>query len=448
MHQTMPMNVKKAPPGRSAKRLQRPYPKADITIEDQQREQKKLLNAGKAFSGYNRLNLDIIAISYEHKCFSEAKRQEDYLSKIRKKLIEWKYVPETGEEVNTAGPLQLPPQPPGQPQKQSQSPKPARSHHHRRHLSGPAHHSIYETTRNHNGGSPGAPQRPALASPNGPTSPMKNGFARTGQSPSAQVQGTSAFQPPFPQLRPSQYQAQSEQDERSQFHSRSQRSAHHLGSPYSNGQSPTTESYKVANSPKSQPMSHTATAMSDSSNGSSQDTFVNLFDPKFLKNLNLNDPEQRTVWVNSVWDYFCSGGQWNGHAVNCSNAGSQSNSPVPLYTSLYGSNNIDEDIGMQGMQQGNGVSGDVNMIGSFGNFNDRPVNGYGRRQSEDLARVTSYSRHHSDHMNGNSQWMTSELLHMSMDIGMGNMNNMDGIMTGDSMNSGISNRNMEKWMVQ
>ena len=69
-------NVKKVPPlGRGAKRPQRPYPKADITIEDQQREQKKLLNAGKAFSGYSRLNLDIIAISYEYKCFAEAKNK-------------------------------------------------------------------------------------------------------------------------------------------------------------------------------------------------------------------------------------------------------------------------------------------------------------------------------------------------------------------------------------
>lgn len=195
-------------------------------------------------------------------------------------------------------------------------------------------------------------------------------------------------------------------------------------------------------------MSHTATAMSDSSNASSQDTFMNIFDSGFLKNFNLNDPEQRSVWVNSVWEYFCSGGQWNGQAGNGSNVGSQSNSPVPLYNSLYSSANIDEDVGMQGMQHGNGVDGDVDMMSSFGNFNHRPVNGYGRRQSEDLARVTSYSRHSSDHMNGNSQWMTSELLHMSMDIGMGNMNNMDGIMAGDGMNSGASSRNMEKWMVQ
>ena len=69
-------NIKKVPPlGRSSKRLQRPYPKADITIDDQQREQKKLLNAGKAFSGYSQRNLDIIAISYEHKCFAEAKNK-------------------------------------------------------------------------------------------------------------------------------------------------------------------------------------------------------------------------------------------------------------------------------------------------------------------------------------------------------------------------------------
>lgn len=76
VYHTMHTGVKKVPPlGRNAKRLQRPYPKADITVEDQQREQKKLLNAGKAFAGYSRLNLDIIAISYEHKCFAEAKNK-------------------------------------------------------------------------------------------------------------------------------------------------------------------------------------------------------------------------------------------------------------------------------------------------------------------------------------------------------------------------------------
>lgn len=416
-------NTKKGPPlGRNAKRLQRPYPKADITIEDQQREQKKLLNAGKSFSGYSRANLDIIAISYEHKCFAEAKNKEDYLAKIRKKLIEWNYKPESGDDVNTAGPLQLPPQPPGQTQKPSQSPKTARSHH-QRHRSGPVQNTVYENGRITNGGSPVAPSRPTPTATNTPTSPIKNGFPRTGQSPSTQVPTTSAFQPPFPQLRNSQYQD-------------------HPGSPYSN------EGPKLTSSPKSQPMSHTATAISDASSASSQDTFMNLFEPEFLKNVNLNEPEIRTAWINSVWDFFCNGGQWNGHTVNGSNAGSQSNSPVPLYNSLYASNNIDEDAGMQGMQYGNGVNGDVDMMGNFGTFNHRPINGYGRRQSEDLARVTPYSRHNNDHMNSSSQWMTSELLHMSMDIGMGNMNNMDGIMAGDGITTGMSNRNIEKWMMQ
>lgn len=192
-------------------------------------------------------------------------------------------------------------------------------------------------------------------------------------------------------------------------------------------------------------MSHTATAMSDSSSASSQDTFMNIFDQEFLRNFNLNDPETRTLWLHSVWEYFCSGGRWDGQTANGSNAGSQTNSPVPLYNSLYNSN---EDTGMQVIHHANEGNGDVDMVGSFGNFSHRPANGYGRRQSEDLARVTSYSRHHNDHMNGGSQWMTSELLHMSMDIGMGNMSNMDGIMAADGMNPGISNRHMEKWMVQ
>lgn len=67
---------KKVPPLSSrTRRHQRPYAKADITIEDQQREQKKLLNAGRAFPGHNRSSLDIIAISYEHKCFTEARNR-------------------------------------------------------------------------------------------------------------------------------------------------------------------------------------------------------------------------------------------------------------------------------------------------------------------------------------------------------------------------------------
>lgn len=82
------------------------------------------------------------------------------------------------------------------------------------------------------------------------------------------------------------------------------------------------------------------------------------------------------------------------------------------------------------------------MIGSPGGFNPRIVNGYGRRQSEDLARINSLR---NDNIHNGSQWMTSELLHMSMDIGMGNMNNMDGIIAGDGMDSEISS---QKWAVQ
>lgn len=54
------------------RRQQRPYPKADITTEDQKEEQKKLLDAARAFQGYKDGDLKLIALSYEHKCFSES----------------------------------------------------------------------------------------------------------------------------------------------------------------------------------------------------------------------------------------------------------------------------------------------------------------------------------------------------------------------------------------
>ena len=184
-----------------------------------------------------------------------------------------------------------------------------------------------------------------------------------------------------------------------------------------------------------------STTMSSSSSGSSQDLFVDIFDPKFLDKINLNDPDMRMIWINSVWEYFCSGGHWSGQRTNGSNAGSQSNSPVPLYSSPYRSNN-DDSPRMQGIQHGNGVNEDVGMIGSLGGFNHRVGNGYGRRQSEDLTRTNSLR---NDNIHNGSQWMTSELLHMSMDIGMGNMSNMDGIIAGDGMDSGISS---QKWTVQ
>ena len=184
-----------------------------------------------------------------------------------------------------------------------------------------------------------------------------------------------------------------------------------------------------------------STTLSSSSSGSSQDIFVDIFDPKFLDKINLNDPEMRTIWINSVWEYFCSGGHWSGQRTNGSNAGSQGNSPVPLYSSPYHSNN-DDSPRMQGIHHGNRLNGDVDMIGSPGGYQPRIVNGYGRRQSEDLARINSLR---NDSIHNGSQWMTSELLHMSMDIGMGNMNNMDGIIAGDGMDSEISS---QKWTVQ
>ncbi|KAF8474651.1 hypothetical protein BDZ91DRAFT_271360 [Kalaharituber pfeilii] len=457
-------NVMKVRPlGKGSRRPDRPYPKGDITIEDQQREQRKLLNAGKAFSGsgYSRLNLDIIAISYEHKCFSEAKNREEYIAKIRKKLIEWKYVPSKDEDEGAIGPLQLPPQPPGQTQKQLQSPKAVRAHH-QRHRSGPPQHTVFEATRSTNGVSPGAPPRAAPTSANFPTSPIKSAFPRTGQfSPTTPT--TSAFQT---QLRPHIKQEAQSHDQLSQSHNGMQQqstnpfsanansspnSQRHPSSPYSSHPSPQGESLQLTGSPKSQPMSHTVTTMSDSSsNSSSQDAFVDILNPKFLDTINLNDPEIRAMWITSVWEYFLNGGQWNGYTSNGSNAGSQSNSPVPMFNSIYpNNNNVDSnDVSMQGVQHSNGVNGSVDMIGSFGNFSNRVVNGNCRRQSEDLARLTN-GRTGNGAINGQSQWMTSDYHNLPMDLGVGNMNNMDGIMSGDGLSPGkLPSRNYEKWMVQ
>ncbi|PWW80452.1 hypothetical protein C7212DRAFT_356579 [Tuber magnatum] len=39
--------------------------------------------------------------------------------------------------------------------------------------------------------------------------------------------------------------------------------------------------------------------------------FVQLFDPKVLDGIDLNDPVRRTEWVQAVWEYFHRGGRWN-----------------------------------------------------------------------------------------------------------------------------------------
>ena len=39
--------------------------------------------------------------------------------------------------------------------------------------------------------------------------------------------------------------------------------------------------------------------------------FVQLFDPKVLDKIDLNDPVKRAEWVGAVWEYFNSGGMWD-----------------------------------------------------------------------------------------------------------------------------------------
>lgn len=86
---------------------------------------------------------------------------------------------------------------------------------------------------------------------------------------------------------------------------------------------------RSATSPRSQPMSQSMTSMSDTSSTSSgQEAFVDIFNPKFLSTINLNDPTIRAVWISSVWEYFRSGGQWHGygHLIGDNYSGSQNSS--------------------------------------------------------------------------------------------------------------------------
>ncbi|KAI5810134.1 hypothetical protein DFH27DRAFT_606561 [Peziza echinospora] len=404
-------NVKKVPPlAKGTRRPARPYPKADITIEDQQREQRKLLNAGKAFSGYSHLNLEIIAISYEHKCFAEAKSREDYIAKIGKKLNEWKYAPVDEEDTHGLGRLQPPPQPPGQQKGQplqpsQQLPKTNRSNH-QRHRSGPP-----LQPKNTNGSA-------------APGSPVKTGFPRTNQFPY-----------------PIKYESP-EQD--------SKRVGQQAGQPFGNNrngapyQSPPLEPQRQpraqTSSPKSQPMSHNMTNMSDtSSNGSSQDKFLDIFDPKFLAGFDLNNPEVRAVWLKSVWEHFVSGASWNGYGANGQSSDSPSNSPIPMHSTPshgYGSNGmidgpVDIDVNMQGIHEND-------IMGAFVNFNtQRPIPN-GRRQSEDLGRPRVTNHHEA--LNGH-QWLTSDF--NSMDMSMGGL---DGVMAVDGMGpTGLTSRH---WVLQ
>ncbi|KAF3917068.1 hypothetical protein ABW20_dc0100679 [Dactylellina cionopaga] len=76
---------------RYSKKLERPYPKGDITVDIQKRAQEYLREAAQRYEGFNAQNLEIIAVSFEHKVFLESANSTDYIQKIKTKLTEWHY---------------------------------------------------------------------------------------------------------------------------------------------------------------------------------------------------------------------------------------------------------------------------------------------------------------------------------------------------------------------
>lgn len=76
---------------RYSKQQERPFPKGDITVELQRLAQELLREAAHRYEGFNAQNLEIIAVSFEHKTFLESSNSKDYFSKIKNKLTEWHY---------------------------------------------------------------------------------------------------------------------------------------------------------------------------------------------------------------------------------------------------------------------------------------------------------------------------------------------------------------------
>ncbi|KAK6353852.1 hypothetical protein TWF730_008274 [Orbilia blumenaviensis] len=76
---------------RYSKKQDRPYPKGDITVDIQRRAQELLREAAQRYEGFNAGNLEIIAVSFEHKTFQESANSTDYIRKIKNKLTEWHY---------------------------------------------------------------------------------------------------------------------------------------------------------------------------------------------------------------------------------------------------------------------------------------------------------------------------------------------------------------------
>ncbi|KAK6335190.1 hypothetical protein TWF718_010627 [Orbilia javanica] len=76
---------------RYSKKQERPYPKGDITVDIQRRAQELLREAAQRYEGFNAGNLEIIAVSFEHKTFQESANSTEYIKKIKQKLTEWHY---------------------------------------------------------------------------------------------------------------------------------------------------------------------------------------------------------------------------------------------------------------------------------------------------------------------------------------------------------------------
>lgn len=317
------------------RRQQRPYLKADITIEDQREEQKKLLDAARAFQGYRDGDLKLIAISYEHKCFSESNCKDEYIAKIRKKLIEWKYIPNLDLRVNQGTFADASPSLATTPfrenitlDKHRMSAKPGRSHH-QRHQSGPLMPTQADLRHDFSIDAYTPASNPSTScggSLNGTTN-----FERTSAIELHSPQHSYSHLEGGHRARVT-HRARPGSAGRLREHVDSQGMGVATMNQYSPLLKPQSALGRSAASPRSQPMSQSLTSMSDTSSTSSgQDGFVDIFNPKFLSGIDLNDPTIRAVWISSVWEYFRSGGQWHGygHAIGDHSSGSQNSSYGP-----------------------------------------------------------------------------------------------------------------------
>ncbi|KAG0633862.1 hypothetical protein HOY80DRAFT_989468 [Tuber brumale] len=211
-------------------RLQRPHDKGNIAKGDQEKYQHKLLKAVQNFViGGNQPNLDIIAISFEHKCFSEARNRAEYISAINAKLREWNY--DDISDDDTAP---------------SSSPQP----------------SI---------------KKQKTISPSPPLPTASANTIRSNTTTSAATNTTSSSSPSQPSSPP-------------------------LPLPLLPMEMTKTMTTHLPTPPQGK---------IQGGGGGGGGGFVQLFDPKVLDKIDLNDPVKRTEWVRAVWEYFSSGGRWN-----------------------------------------------------------------------------------------------------------------------------------------